>query len=314
MNQLTFVDKIQVLCKLLFSSPVIIGIFAFSMILMILLFFYSKLNKKIMKFIFIFIYVLVIGFAVVKYGNYFLSSIDSFVTLFMANIYFPVLPFYVAIMFISFVIMIFTLNSKSQHRVVKIINTVFFTLIQMLFALFIYIVESNNIDLSVNTNLYTNEQTLTLLELGMGLFVVWIFVLLIIFYLKKADKIFKVKNVDDNDDFDEYINDYNEPVKSTVSINADTGFNNGIVEGLVPEIKGYSGVDDEIIDLTDVSPDVDNTDFVSANNETLNNVSSDNSSIGSSSMNIFNNFEFLDFPVSDVERKNDDIEIIDFDD
>ena len=71
MNQLTFIDKINVLFKMLFSSPVIIGIFAFSMILMILLFFYSKLNKKIMKFIFIILYVSIIGFAVVKYWKYF---------------------------------------------------------------------------------------------------------------------------------------------------------------------------------------------------------------------------------------------------
>ena len=165
---------------MLFSSPIIIGIFAFSMILMILLFFYSKLNKKIMKFIFIAIYMAIIGFAIVKYGKYFLTSIDSFVTLFMANIYFPIIPVYVAIMLISFIIMIVTLSSKNKHRIVKIINTVFFTFIQMLFALFIYVVESNSIDISTNTNLYSNEQTMTLLELGMGLFVVWIIILIVI--------------------------------------------------------------------------------------------------------------------------------------
>ena len=160
MNELTFMDKINVLFKLLFSSPVIIGIFVFSLILMITLFFYSKLNKKIMKFIFIVIYLALIGFAVFKYGRYFLTSIDSFVTLFMANIYFPIIPVYVGIMFISFIIMIVTLSSKNNHRVVKIINTVFFTFIQMLFALFIYIVESNNIDISANSNLYSNASFL----------------------------------------------------------------------------------------------------------------------------------------------------------
>lgn len=332
MNQLTFIDKINVLFKMLFSSPVIIGIFAFSMILMILLFFYSKLNKKIMKFIFIFIYVGLIGFAVVKYGKYFLTSIDSFVTLFMANIYFPIIPVYVVIMLISFIIMIVTLSSKNKHRVVKIINTVFFTVIQMLFALFIYIVESNNIDISSNSNLYSNEQTMTLLELGMGLFLVWIVVLLVIFYLKKADKIFKVKKNDDTNDFDEYINDYNEPSGVTESPSVDTSFNNSVIQTLVPEI---APVQDEIISFDDdlssdsimpfVQNDEFNDNFVKSeenisfsdslsnadmiSNSNTNNVNSSNTN----SVNIFNNFEFLDVPNSNVERRNEDVEVIDFD-
>ena len=129
-NQLTFVDKIKVLFELLFSSPIITLIFVFSLGLMILLFFYSKINKKIIKFVFIGIYVALIGFAVFKYGSYFLSSLDSFVTIFMANIYFPTIPVYVFIMLISFIIMIVTLSSRKIHKVVKIINTVFFSIIQ----------------------------------------------------------------------------------------------------------------------------------------------------------------------------------------
>lgn len=302
MNELTFMDKINVLFKLLFSSPVIIGIFVFSLILMITLFFYSKLNKKIMKFIFIVIYLALIGFAVFKYGRYFLTSIDSFVTLFMANIYFPIIPVYVGIMFISFIIMIVTLSSKNNHRVVKIINTVFFTFIQMLFALFIYIVESNNIDLSTNANLYSNEQTMTLLELGMGLFVIWIFILLIIFYLKKADKIFKVKKNDETDDFDEYINDYNEntmvlnPISTPI---VDTSFNNSSIQSLVPEIQP---MEEEVVTFDDLDSPTEN---ISQDNDYYKvdrNVNLSN--------NVFGNFDFVDL---DLERKNDDVEVIDLD-
>ena len=224
MNQLTFFDKIQVLFQLLFSSPIIIGIFAFSMILMIMLFFYSRLNKKIVKYVFIGLYVIIIGFAIIKYGSYFLTSLDSFVTLFMANIYFPIIPVYIVIMLASFIIMIITLSSRKKSRVVKIINTVFFTLIQMLFAVFIYTVETNDIDLSSNTGLYTNDQTMTLLELGMGLFFIWMIILLVILYLKKADKIFKVKKNVEQEDFDLYINDYNEPKKSD-NLSSNNGVN-----------------------------------------------------------------------------------------
>lgn len=332
MNQLTFIDKIQVLIKLLFSSPIIIGIFAFSMALMIILFFYSKFNKKIIKFIFISIYVLVLGFTIFKYGNYFLTSIDSFVTIFMANIYFPMIPVYIFVMFISFIIMIITLSSKKKNKFIKIINTVFFTLIQMLFALFIYIVESNNIDLSNNTGIYTNEQTLTLLELGMGLFVIWIIVLLVILYLKKADKIFKVKDVVEHDDFDEYINDYNEPVIESVSesksnkvkkklfkkkdkpvkdfafkendniiqnsnVDISNNFNNSVVDNLVPELSLFGFDNEEIISFED--------DFGSQNFEVSDlDISSNNS--------VFDNFDFLDISV-DNDRKNNDVETIDLD-
>ena len=302
MNELTFMDKINVLFKLLFSSPVIIGIFVFSLILMITLFFYSKLNKKIMKFIFIVIYLALIGFAVFKYGRYFLTSIDSFVTLFMANIYFPIIPVYVGIMFISFIIMIVTLSSKNNHRVVKIINTVFFTFIQMLFALFIYIVESNNIDISANSNLYSNEQTMTLLELGMGMFVIWIFILLIILYLKKADKIFKVKKNDETDDFDEYINDYNEntmvlnPIKTPI---VDTSFNNSSIQSLVPEIQP---MEEEVVTFDDLDSPTENISQDNNYYKVDRNVNLSN--------NVFGNFDFVDL---DLERKNDDVEVIDLD-
>ena len=302
MNELTFMDKINVLFKLLFSSPVIIGIFVFSLILMITLFFYSKLNKKIMKFIFIVIYLALIGFAVFKYGRYFLTSIDSFVNLFMANIYFPIIPVYVGIMFISFIIMIVTLSSKNNHRVVKIINTVFFTFIQMLFALFIYIVESNNIDISANSNLYSNEQTMTLLELGMGMFVIWIFILLIIFYLKKADKIFKVKKIEETDDFDEYINDYNEntmvlnPIKTPI---VDTSFNNSSIQSLVPEIQP---MEEEVVTFDDLDSPTENISQDNNYYKVDRNVNLSN--------NVFGNFDFVDL---DLERKNDDVEVIDLD-
>ena len=322
MNQLTFIEKINVLFKMLFSSPIIIGIFAFSMIMMILLFFYSKINKKIMKFIFIILYMSLIGFAVFKYGKYFLKSIDSFVTLFMANIYFPIIPVYVGIMLISFIIMVVTLSSKNKHRFVKIINTVFFTFIQMLFALFIYVVESSKIDISANTNLYSNEQTMTLLELGMGLFVVWIILLIIIFYLKKADIIFKSKPVEETDDFDEYINDYNEntmvlsPITSNIT---NTNFNNSVMQNLVPNVEP---IEEEIItfddaEVSDVKPDISKIDMPSVEPQKVEfesvkqNVQPSVPTQNNSNLGVFNSFEFLDVPTYKVERKNDDAEIID---
>lgn len=384
MNQLTFFDKIQVLFRLLFSSPIIIGIFAFSLFLMIMLFFSAKLNKKLVKYIFIGIYVLVIGFSIVKYGSYFLTSIDSFLTLFMANIYFPVIPIYVAIMIISFIIMIITLSGRHKSRFIKILNIVFFTIIQMLFVVFIYVIESNNIDLSTNTGLYSNEQTMTLLELGMGLFVIWIVLLLVIIYLKKADKIFKVKKSEEQDDFDEYINDYNEPgvVASNNHIVSNVG--NNIVDALVPEAASYQPVQDvvpltepvvssnnfsdngdlgdiesidfdekidtynEINNISDSSINKDSYNDLNSYNNTNNysyssfdnnsydygnindnlNDSIDNSSINNSNSyidnninnkvnpsvdDIFSNFNFLDIPSKPIERKNDDVEIIDFD-
>ena len=303
MNQLSFFDKIQILFKLLFSSPIIIGIFAFSLILMITLFFSSKLNRKLVKYIFIFIYLLVIGFSIFKYGSYFLTSIDSFLTLFMANIYFPIIPIYVAIMVISFIIMIVTLSGRHKSRFIKVLNIIFFTLIQMLFVVFIYVIESNNIDLSTNTGLYSNDQTMTLLELGMGLFVVWVILLFVIFYLKKADKIFKVKKPEEQNDFDEYINDYNVPTKI---------ISNDNLKDLGSDVNknGLSSIsnDEEVLsfDDVDVSP-IEEIKIDDSINDVFHGKSSSYSNTKTS--DIFSNFDFLNRP---VERKNDDVEIIDF--
>ena len=337
MNQLTILEKIQVLFKLLFSSPIIIGIFVFSLFLMIVLFFNSRLNRKLVKYSFIGIYVLVIGFAFFKYGSYFLTSIDSFLTLFMANIYFPTIPVYVAIMIISFIIMIVTLSSNKRSKVVKIINTVFFTVIQMLFAVFIYVIESNKIDVSSNSNLYTNELTLTLLELGMGLFVIWIIILLIILYFKRADKIFKTGKKDEQDDFDEYINDYNEPksisdnaLSKSISDNlvdvssdvvddrADYQIVSDSIDNMNEEILSFDNdnkVDSNISNLTDSLSSISNEDldrsFIINKRPVVANKVNNNSN--NHSIDIFNNFNFLDVTNDKPERRNDDVEVIDFD-
>lgn len=344
MNQLTIFDKVQVLFRLLFSSPIIIGIFVFSLFLMIVLFFNSRLNKKIIKYVFIGIYVIVIGFAFFKYGSYFLTSIDSFLTLFMANIYFPTIPVYVAIMIISFIIMIITLSSNKRSRVVKIINTVFFTIIQMLFAIFIYVIESNKIDVSSNSNLYTNEQTLTLLELGIGLFIIWIVILLIILYFKRADKIFKTGKKDEQEDFDEYINDYNEPgINTNQILNLDNNkfvdVSSNSVDSVIDNKDEALLVSDDINNLNEEILSFDNDNkidsTVSSVADSLSSISSEdldrsfiinkrpavdnkvnsnfNNSSNNSSIDIFSNFNFLDVANNKPERKNDDVEIIDFD-
>lgn len=399
MNQLTLMDKIRVLFSMLVSSPIVIGIFAFSLLLMIILIFSSRLNKKLVKYGFIGIYLAVIGFSIFKYGGYFLTSIDSFLTLFMANIYFPIIPIYVAIMIISFIIMIITLSGKRKSRVIKLINVIFFTLIQMLFVVFIYTVESNNIDLSSNATLYSNDQTMTLLELGMGLFVVWVILLIVIIYLKKADKIFKSKKNEETDDFDEYINDYNIPVNPVPVVNKDIDMvpnvnmeipdmsapvensENDIVKTLVPDLVSVkkedvldfddtpsvpvkedvpvqvssfdsatglvtfdklpeiepisvpyhaasnnvsiSAVEDVKIPAVNTSvstntfiknipngvTEVDNS--ISSSNTFVNNAPSEPKKVEKPTSDIFSSFQFLDMPSKPVERRNDDVEIID---
>ena len=183
----------------------------------------------------------------------------------------------------------------------------------MLFALFIYIVESNKIDVSANTNLYSNEQTMTLLELGMGIFVVWMIILLVIFYLKKADKIFKVKKTEEQDDFDEYINDYNEPKKVSESVNNsfnsnlepvtnDVSFNNNdIVKSLVPETALFT--DQKKVESSNIvsEPSLFNEEKVVEQSVPKKEAVED----------IFNGFQFLDVPAPKVERKDDDVEILD---
>lgn len=293
MTQLTFLDKIQILFNLLISSPIIIGIFAFTIILMVILFVNTKFNKKIIKIILSIIYVGLIVFAIIKYNSYFMIGIDSFITIFMANIYFPIIPVYIGVMIASFIIMIVSVTKKKNKKLMKIINILFFSMIQFCFVLFIYLVEKNNIDLSSNENLYTNSQTLTLLELGMGLFVVWVLILLVSLYLKKADKIFKKKKIDvEQEKMDEYINDYNEPdiKKDNVIVDvASNNFNKDVVQVLVPEMSMFeNNGDEEILEFKD------DDDFVTSG----------------APVNIFEGFELE--PVR--ERKNNNAEIVNIDD
>ena len=66
---------------------------------------------------------------------------------------------------------------------------------------------------------------------------------------------------------------------------------------------------DNSINFEPVQKSIDN--FDSYNQTNFDSFESSNTVQNNSSLNVFNNFEFLDVPKYKVERKNEDVEIID---
>jgi len=191
MNDFSLVEKINILVDIIVSSPLFLFCCMLAVAVLILFIICVKKEKKVNKWIFISIWIILGIILIINYNSIVFNIIDSlFDSLFMA-LYFPSLTVYVTIVSISNFCFFYSLINKRIHKKYKIINFINMLITNLLLILIIDTVKSNSINIYDEINLYTNSNLLVLLELTSALFVSWILVLLLVSAhnkLKKYDK------------------------------------------------------------------------------------------------------------------------------
>ncbi|MBR6690945.1 MAG: hypothetical protein IKL65_06390 [Bacilli bacterium] len=191
MNDFSLVEKINILMDIIVSSPLFLFCSMLAVAVLILFIICVKKEKKVNKWIFISIWIILGIILIINYNSIVFNIIDSlFDSLFMA-LYFPSLTVYVTIISISNFIFLYSLINKKIDKKYKIINFINMLITNLLLILIIDTVKSNSINIYDEINLYTNSNLLVLLELTSALFVSWILVLLLVSAhnkLKKYDK------------------------------------------------------------------------------------------------------------------------------
>lgn len=165
------IKKIKLVFDTAISTPFFIVYAILGLILVGLIIFDIKKDKKISRILYIVCIIFLATFFIIKYFDVIIKVIDSFVEILLKTLYFPNLGIYITILIITNLTFVFTTISEKSYKIYKIISSLITTLIDLLFIMIIGIISKNHIDISSDVKLYSDSTILTLLQISMGLFV-----------------------------------------------------------------------------------------------------------------------------------------------
>ena len=180
MSYLSIAEKFKILFDMILDFKFI---FIFLGVLVIATFLYliKKIDNR--KYIMIITLSLLLIFGIDIVINYKeLSEVfDNFMTIFFSNIYFPSVYVYVGTLLIVAIAFITSMFNKMLNKIYKIINGITFVMNNILLAIILNIIAKNKIDVFTPNELYTNINLVAVLEISIGLFVLWVLSLIVVY-------------------------------------------------------------------------------------------------------------------------------------
>lgn len=180
MSYLSIIEKFKILFDMILDFKVI---FVLLGILVVATFLYliKKIdNKKYISAI-ILALLLTIGIDIIINYKELSKVFDNFMTIFFSNIYFPSIYVYIGTLVIVFIAFIVSILNKMLNKTYKIINGITFILNNILLVIILNIIAKNKIDIFTPNSLYTSINLVAILEISMGLFILWILSLIVIY-------------------------------------------------------------------------------------------------------------------------------------
>lgn len=215
MVKVSFLEKMKQLFSMITNNNYSIIVIGILFILLLIILFACKKNDKLIKIMFVSLYIMVITGLIYRYHVEIVTLYDYLVENIVANLLFPNLAIYMGVLLFLNIIVLWSIFSNKVKFYVKSINIVCFALMQLFLYLIINNVIANNVNVYEKLSIYTNQNLLILVELSMQLFVVWICVLgiikLIDYFMGKSITITENNNMQlviENNEVQE-INDYN---------------------------------------------------------------------------------------------------------
>lgn len=207
MRYLTLLEKLKILIDVLMTYKFVLVLIAIMLVLTIL-FIFKKLSNK--KYTILMSLSILLTLIISIIGNYkiLFKTFDNFTTIFFSGIYFPSIYIYLGVLLVVAVAFITSILSIKKKKVYKIINSIAFILNNIFFIIVLNIIAKNSINVFEISSLYTNSSLVAILELNMGLFILWI-VSLIVAYITNTicDKITSKKTIKE-----EVVSEVKEPV------------------------------------------------------------------------------------------------------
>ncbi len=180
MSYLSIVEKFKILFDMILDVKFI---FIFLGVLVIATFLYliKKINNRKYIMIITLTLLLILGIDIVINYKELAEVFDNFMTIFFSNIYFPSVYVYVGTLLIVAIAFITSMFNKMLNKIYKIINGITFVMNNILLVIILNIIAKNKIDVFTPNELYTNINLVAVLEISIGLFVLWVLSLIVVY-------------------------------------------------------------------------------------------------------------------------------------
>lgn len=180
MSYLSIVEKFKILFDMILDFKFI---FIFFGVLVIATFLYliKKIDNRKYIMIITLSLLLILGIDIVINYKELAEVFDNFMTIFFSNIYFPSVYVYVGTLLIVAIAFITSMFNKMLNKIYKIINGITFVMDNILLAIILNIIAKNKIDVFTPNELYTNINLVAVLEISIGLFVLWVLSLIVVY-------------------------------------------------------------------------------------------------------------------------------------
>jgi len=191
MNDVSLIEKLKALMNIIVSSPLFLFCFMMGVAVLILFIISIKQEKKVNKWIFISIWLVLAIIILVNYYSVVLKIIDNLFDALFMSIYFPNITVYFMMLFISNFFFAFSLFRKKISKKFKIINFINALIVDLFLILIMDTVTTNSIDIYDKISMYTNFNVMILMQLNSAIFLSWILISLLVSAhdkLKKYDK------------------------------------------------------------------------------------------------------------------------------
>lgn len=180
MSYLSIVEKFKILFDMILDVKFI---FIFLGVLVIATFLYliKKIDNRKYIVIITLSLLLILGIDIVINYKELAEVFDNFMTIFFSNIYFPSVYVYVGTLLIVAIAFITSMFNKMLNKIYKIINGITFVMNNILLVIILNIIAKNKIDVFTPNELYTNINLVAVLEISIGLFVLWVLSLIVVY-------------------------------------------------------------------------------------------------------------------------------------
>lgn len=180
MSYLSIAEKFKILFDMILDFKFI---FIFLGVLVIATFLYliKKIDNRKYIMIITLSLLLILGIDIVINYKELAEVFDNFMTIFFSNIYFPSVYVYVGTLLIVAIAFITSMFNKMLNKIYKIINGITFVMNNILLAIILNIIAKNKIDVFSPNELYTNINLVAVLEISIGLFVLWVLSLIVVY-------------------------------------------------------------------------------------------------------------------------------------
>jgi len=180
MSYLSIAEKFRILFDMILDFKFI---FIFLGVLVIATFLYliKKIDNRKYIMIITLSLLLILGIDIVINYKELAEVFDNFMTIFFSNIYFPSVYVYVGTLLIVAIAFITSMFNKMLNKIYKIINGITFVMNNILLAIILNIIAKNKIDVFTPNELYTNINLVAVLEISIGLFVLWVLSLIVVY-------------------------------------------------------------------------------------------------------------------------------------